>query len=122
MTKPWVTAVALAALFVALDGFSFIVGLGVFHPGSPSDYWSLMEEILRNEWPRHVLNLVIVVTAAWLLWLAARSSEQLSWPTLVVRALIVYVPVLVVVQAATGVLYFAKDGVPLYLFGIEILG
>ncbi len=123
LTRPWVTAAALAALFVALEGLMAGVYLLVFFAREGDqiqDRW----EIFGNEWWRYALYALLGLAAAYVLRQAARSGLSPAWPTLIVRTAILYVPVSLAMSFLTALLFAVTHDhdLPLYFFGLEVLG
>ena len=122
LTRPWATAAALAALFVALAALMDAINLLVFF-GSDSGF-GLGDrlESIGDEWLRYATYLVIALAAAYVLRLAARSDISQAWPTLVLRAVIVYVPVSIVATFVAAFIYALAHDLSFPFLGIEVLG
>lgn len=120
LTRPWSTAVALAALFVALEGVMSGVRVLLLFWGEGAS-WSLRWEILRDEWSIYAAYLVIGLAAAYVLRLAARGDSTGGWPTVVLRAVLVYLPVSLVLSFVAFFIYAVSHDLPLRFLGIEVL-
>lgn len=121
LTRPWSTAAALAALFVALEGLMSGVNLFAFFARADDqieDRWDLF----GDEWLRYVLYLLIGLAAAHVLQLAVRSEVAHEWPPLVLRAVILYVPVSLVISFVVGLIYAVAHNLPFDFLGFEVLG
>ncbi len=121
LTRPWVVAAAVAALFVALEGLSAGVRLMIFFVSGSGFDSHQRWEILRSEWSIYLAYLVIGLAAAYALRLAAREDSISPWPPLLLRAAVLYVPVAITLTFAVSFLYAATHGVPLRFLGFEVL-
>lgn len=120
MTKPWVTAGALAALFVALEGLVAGLDLLVFFARAGEqieDRWDLF----ADEWLRYLLYALVGLAAAYVLRLAARGEVSFEWPTLILRAVILYVPVSLVVTFVVGFVFALAHDFSFQFLGFEVL-
>lgn len=120
LTRPWATATALAALFVAFDGLLAGANLFVFFARAGDqigDRW----EIFWDDWLRYVLYLLIGFAAACVLRLAARGEISQAWPTLILRAVIVYVPVHLVVTFVVGFIFALTHDLGFDFLGFQVL-
>lgn len=122
LTRPWSTAAALAALFVALQTLMGAIDLMVFFGPSSGFGFGDRLETIGDEWLRYVVYMVIGLSAAYVLRLAARSDIPLAWPTLVLRAVILYVPVSIVATFVAAFIYALAHDLSFHFLGMEVLG
>ena len=122
LTRPWSTAVAVAALFVALEGLMGAINLMVFFGSSSDVDFGERLGIIGDEWLRYVVYAVVGLAAAYVLRLAARSEIATAWPTLVLRAVIVYVPVSVLITFVVTLIYALVHDLSFPFLGIQVLG
>ena len=83
----------------ALEGLMAGVDLVVFSARAGEqieDRWA----ILGDDWLRYALYLIIGLAAGYILRLAARGEVTHEWPTLMLRAVLVYLPVSLVRRRA----------------------
>ncbi len=121
LTHPWASAAAVAAVFVALEGLMAGVDLVVFFARAGEqieDRWA----ILGDDWLRYALYLIIGLAAGYILRLAARGEVTHEWPTLMLRAVLVYLPVSLVLNFAVAFMYAVTHDLPLHFFGLQVLG
>jgi hypothetical protein len=121
LTRPWSTAAALAALFVALEGLMGAVNMLVW-VGSYSDEIDERLDILGTEWLRYLVFALVGLAAAYVLRLAARSEVTYAWPTLVLRAVILYVPVAIAITFVVAFIYALAHDQSFQFFGFGVLG
>ena len=121
LTRPWSTAAALAALFAALEGLMGGVNIFLFI-ASFGDELGPRLDILGQEWLRYSLYALIGLAAAYVLRLGMRSDVAHAWPTLVVRAAILYIPVSIVITFLVAFTYALAHDLSFPFLGIEILG
>jgi hypothetical protein len=119
LSRPWVSASAVAAVFVALERVGANVALLVFWRGSPGDegLW----HAVWSGWSIDLMFLIVGVAAGCALWRSAQAGISHDWPTLVIRALIIYIPTRIVMYAVIGFIYALAHGHNFYVFGLHLL-
>lgn len=122
-TRPWITAAALAASFIALEGLTNnVVGAASF-PGEGFGPDSMLWEVLRTEWVIYLTYVAIGLVGALVLRLAVRSGSAEPWQRLVLKTVIVFVPVSMVVNLVIQLVYsFTHDHALVYFFGFWVIG
>jgi hypothetical protein len=119
LTRPWAAGALVAAVFVALERIAANVGLLVFWRGSPGD--GVLWDALKSEWSIDAMFLVVGLAAGYGLWRAAEAGITHDWPTLVLRAFIIYIPTRIVMYAVIGFIYALAHGRDFYIVGLHLL-
>lgn len=121
LTRPWGAATVVAAVFVALERLAADVDLFVFWRGSlfggDGDPW----DFLRSEWSLDLTFLVVGVVAGYVLWRAAQAGITYAWPSLILRAVIIYIPTRIVLYAVIGFIWALTHGRDFEIFGLQLL-
>lgn len=120
--KPWLLAVAVAALFIGLSALWSFVSILVFAPQGLGSVLTLMGDVLRDSWGTYLTYVALAAAAAWLLWQERVSSSAVDMWSLLWRSAVVYLPVSLLVCLAISVGAALIHGGPLYFLGVEVFG
>lgn len=122
--RNWLLGAAVAVMFAGLAGASQIVSLLAFFvdPGEAfSDRFSILWDIVRDEWGVYLAYVVVAAAAGYLVWkLREEYTARDLWPV-VWRAAVVYVPISIVVTFCIAVGSALIHDRPLFFFGFEVL-